>query len=151
MGKTITAKDIMHPRVSLPAKMKGEELVEKLMCTYPGLPVVNDNLEVIGIVSDTDVMSALKQKRTVHEFSAESLMTCGHAEHGACGSPVSVSPDASLDEIVSLFFHNSSTLSVLPVVQDKKLAGIISKKNIIYALSERGMLPEYEMQKRVPK
>ena len=147
----ISAKDIMHPRVSLPAKMKGEELVEKLMCSYPGLPVVNDKLEVIGIVSDTDVMSALQQKRTVHEFSAESLMTCGHAEHGACGSPVTVGPDTSLEEIVDLFYDNSSSLSVLPVVKNKKLAGIISKKNIIYALAERGMLPEHEMQKRVPK
>lgn len=148
---SIRAKDIMHPRVSLPAKLKGEELVEKMMCSYPGLPVVNDKLEVIGIVSDTDVMSAMQQKRTVHEFSAESLMTCGHAEHGSCGTPVTVGPDTSLEEIVDLFYNNSSSLSVLPVVQNNQLTGIISKKNIIYALAERGMVPEHEMQKRVPK
>jgi len=147
----MSAKDLMHPRVSLTAKLKGEELVEKMMCSYPGLPVVNDNLEVIGIVSDTDVMSALQQKRTVHEFSAESLMTCGHSDHGACGKPVTVSPDASLEDLVDLFYNNSSSLSVLPVVKNKQLVGIISKKNIIYALAERGMIPEHEMQKRVPK
>lgn len=38
----IRAKDIMHPRVSLQAKEKGSELVKKLMCGYPGLPVVNE-------------------------------------------------------------------------------------------------------------
>ncbi len=31
----ITAKDIMHPRVSLPAKERGIELLKKLMCPYP--------------------------------------------------------------------------------------------------------------------
>ncbi len=39
-----TAKDIMHPRVSLPAKEKGDVLLKKLMSPYPALPAVNDKL-----------------------------------------------------------------------------------------------------------
>ena len=72
----ITAKDIMHPRVSLPAKMAGLELIEKLMSPYPALPVVDDDLHVLGVVSEYDVLTALKEGRTIHEFSAESLMSC---------------------------------------------------------------------------
>jgi CBS domain-containing protein len=70
----LVAKDIMFQRVSLYANDKGSELVNKLMINYPALPVVNDDLEVIGIVSDYDVLDALNEKRTVHEFSAASLM-----------------------------------------------------------------------------
>lgn len=52
----IAAKDIMHPRVSLPAKMAGPELIEKLMSPYPALPVVDDDLHVLGVVSEYDVL-----------------------------------------------------------------------------------------------
>lgn len=48
----LVIKDIMFPQVSLYAKDKGSELVKKLMINYPALPVVNNDLEVIGIVSD---------------------------------------------------------------------------------------------------
>ncbi|OGW57942.1 MAG: hypothetical protein A2Z09_00490 [Nitrospirae bacterium RBG_16_43_8] len=146
----IRAKDIMHPRVSLPSKMKGEEVVEKLMCSYPALPVVNDKLEVMGIVSEYDVLSAVKEGRTIHEFSAETLMSCGHAEHeGVCSNPVTVAVDTTIEEIVDLFYGNSSSLSILPVVEKKKLVGIISRKNIINALGEKGFWKEHEFQKRV--
>ncbi len=145
----IRAKDIMHPRVSLPSKIKGEELVEKLMCGYPALPVVNEKLEVIGVVSEYDVISAVKEGRTIHEFSAESLMSCGHAEHGVCAAPVTVASDAAIEDIVELFYGNSTSLSILPVVENKKLVGIIGRKNIVNALAEKGFWKEHEFRKRV--
>lgn len=146
----LIAKDIMHPRVSLPAKMSGQELVEKMMCSYPGLPVVNDKLEVIGVVTEYDVFGALEEGRTIHEFSAESLMTCGHAEHGVCGKPVTVTPSTPIEDIVDLFYANSHSVSILPVVEKKKLVGIISRKNIINALAEKGFWQEHEFRKRTP-
>lgn len=143
----ILAKDIMHPRVSLPAKMAGDELIEKLMSPYPALPVVDDNLRVLGVVSEYDVFTALKEGRTIHEFSAESLMTCGHAEHGACDTPITVTPSTPIENIVDLFIQRN--VSILPVVEDGKLVGIISRKNIINALAEKGFWKEHEFQKRV--
>ncbi|HCC68474.1 MAG TPA: hypothetical protein DEP99_01090, partial [Nitrospiraceae bacterium] len=141
------AKDIMHPRVSLPAKEKGAELLKKLMCPYPALPVVNDNLEVIGIVSEYDILDALKEGRTIHEFSAESVMSCGHAEHEVCSTPVTITPDTPIEEIVEIMY--SLKFSILPVVENKKLVGIISRKNIINAMAEQGFWPEHEFKKRV--
>lgn len=147
--KALRAQDIMHPRASLPAKMAGPELIEKLMGVYPALPVVNDSLEVIGVVSEFDVLQAVKKGRTIHEFSAEALMTCGHPEHGSCGTPVSVAPDSSVDDVVDLFLGNGSSLSVLPVVAKKKLVGIIARKNLMVALVEKGFWPEHEFAKRL--
>lgn len=149
MSNNITAKDMMHPRVSLPAKENGQELVKKLMCGYPGLPVVNDNLEVIGIVTEYDILGALKEGRTIHEFSAESLMGCGHAEHeeGVCSAPITVQPNTPINNIVELMY--SENISIIPVVDNKKLVGIIGRKNIINALAEEGFWPEREFKKRV--
>jgi predicted transcriptional regulator len=87
----LVAKNIMFPRVSLCAKDKGSELVKKFMINYPALPVGNNDLGVIGIVSDYDVLDALNEKRTVHELTAETLMSCGHAEHGVCKEPLTIS------------------------------------------------------------
>lgn len=143
----VVARDIMHPRVSLPAKMAGHELIEKLMSPYPALPVVDDDLHVLGIVSEYDVLTALKEGRTIHEFSAESLMTCGHAEHGTCDKPVTVLPQTAIEDIVDLFIHRN--LTILPVVENGRLVGIISRKNIINALAEKGFIPEHEFRKRV--
>jgi CBS domain-containing protein len=137
----------MFPRVSLYAKEKGGELVKKLMINYPALPVVNDNLEVIGIVSDYDVLDALNEKRTVHEFSAESLMSCGHAEHGVCTEPLTISANMLIDDIVNTLYKER--VSILPVVDEKKkLVGIITRKSIINAITELGVWPDVEFRKR---
>ncbi|MEW6585046.1 MAG: CBS domain-containing protein [Nitrospirota bacterium] len=146
----ILARDVMHPRLSLPAKAKGADVVRKLLSEYPALPVVNEKDEVIGIVSEYDVFSAVQQGRTVNEFSAESIMSCGHDEHtGACDKPVTVFPDTRIEEVVDLMFNRNFT--VVPVVENKKLVGIISRKNVINAIAEEGFWPEEHFQKRVPK
>ena len=145
----IQASDIMHPRLSLHAKETVESIIKKLMCSYPALPVVDENGEVIGIVSEYDVFHAIQQGRTVHEFSAESIMSCGHAEHGVCDRPVTVFPSTRIEDIVDMIFATKFT--ILPVIDKKKLVGIISRKNVIYAMAERGFWPEIYFQKRTPQ
>jgi len=142
-----TARDIMHPRISLYAKTKGMELIYKLLSAYPALPVVDNDMKVLGIVSEFDVLNALNEGRTVNEFSAESVMSCGHAEHGSCDSPVSVMPETPVEDIIEII--SSLKFSILPVVEHNKLIGIISRKNIIYALAEKDYLPEQHLRKRV--
>ena len=146
-----TARDIMHPRLSLSEKEPGESLVKKLLCSYPGLPVVNDDDEVVGIVSEYDVFDALMNNRTIHEFSAESIMGCGHKEHeGVCKEPICVPQNTSVDKVLELMYKQN--MSILPVVESgtsRKLVGIIARKNIISALAERHFWPEHEFQKRV--
>jgi len=145
----LTAKDIMHPRVSIPANESGEGVVKRLTGYYPALPVVTDDMRVIGTVSDVDILDAVRERRTIHEFSAESIMSCGHAEHkgNVCKSPITVKSDTPINEVVDLMYTND--LSVLPVVEGKKLIGMISRKNIINAMAEKGFWPEEEFQKRV--
>jgi CBS domain-containing protein len=144
----IRAKDIMHPGVSVFAKDRGSDVVKKLTGISPALPVVNDDCVVVGIVSEYDIMIALKEERVLDEFSAESIMSCGHEEHERlCEEPLSITPDTPIDNIVFLFLD--SGVSLLPVTEHKKLVGIIGRSNIMYALSERGLWPEHELEMRV--
>ena len=144
----IVAKDIMYPRVSLSAKTKGIDLVRKLMCPYPGVPVVNEKSAVIGIVSEYEILDAIRENRTVNEFSAESLMSCGHAEHGVCSTPVTVSPNTSIEDIADLMYKRN--ISILPVVENNVLVGLITRKSIINAMAEEGFWKEHEFKKRTP-
>ena len=143
----LCAKNIMHPRKSIQARDRGTDIVKKLTAPYPALPVVNDNLEVIGIVSEYDVLSVMKEGRTLYEFDAESIMSCGHAEHGVCERPVTVMPETPIDDVLEIL--HSLNFTVLPVVEHNKLVGIISRKQIIDALAEPGLWPEHEFQKRI--
>jgi len=142
------AKDIMHPRVSLYVKDKGDVVVNKLLVNYPALPVVNDDLEVVGIVSEYEVLDALKEHRTIHEFSAESIMSCGHAAHsGVCAEPLTIPMNTPIEDVAMTFYEKR--VSLLPVVDDKKkLIGIIARKNIIVAMAEHDFWPKAQFQKR---
>ncbi len=134
----LSAKDIMHPRISLSTNERGIELINKLTSGYPALPVVNDDMQVVGIVSDFDILHALKEGLNLNEFSAESIMTCGHVEHtDVCDTPITVSPSTPVEKIIDIMFKDH--FSILPVVNDDcKLVGIIARKNIINMLSEKG-------------
>ena len=61
-----SAKDIMYPRLTLPSKERGKELINKLLVPYPALPVVNDNREVIGVVSEFDILDALHSSKVLY-------------------------------------------------------------------------------------
>jgi len=139
----------MHPRMSVPAKESGDGVVKRLMGYYTALPVVTDDMEVIGTVSEVDILDAVREGRTIHEFSAESIMSCGHAEHknGICKSPITVNSSVTINEIVDLMYEND--LSILPVVDGKKLIGMISRKDLMVAMAEKGFWPEEDFKKRV--
>lgn len=144
----IAARDIMYPRMSIPAKAPGPDVIKKLLAEYPALPVVDGGEEVVGIVSEYDILDALKEGRTIHEFSAESIMSCGHIEHtDVCNTPITVSPDTEIEDLVEIFF--GQRISVIPVVDKKRLVGIVTRKSIINALSEEGFWKEHEFAKRV--
>ncbi|HXX57296.1 MAG TPA: CBS domain-containing protein [Thermodesulfovibrionales bacterium] len=140
---TIYAKDIMYPRLSLPFQEQGKELLNKLLVPYPALPVVNGNLEVIGIISEYDILDALNEGRMIEDFTAESIMKCGHLGHtDVCETPLTVTTTASLEEVMDILYRER--FSILPVVENRKLVGLITRKTIINVLAEGRYRPEHE-------
>lgn len=121
MGTYRTAGDIMHPRTSLQAEDTGEDIVKKLLSQYPALPVADDKLDVIGIVSGYDILGAPAEGRPIHELNAESIMSCGHAAHTdeTCKTPVTVTAAESVQKVVDICIKQNVT--VLPVIDKKSL------------------------------
>ncbi|RDY68520.1 acetoin utilization AcuB family protein [Halobacillus sp. SY10] len=93
------------------------------------IPIINEENEVIGIVSDRDVRDAspsIFDKETDHEElknPIRSVMT----------SPVTtVHPLDFVEEVASIFYEQE--IACVPVTRDEKLVGIITEKDMLYTL-----------------
>jgi tRNA nucleotidyltransferase (CCA-adding enzyme) len=117
----------------------------KIMLRYghSGLPVVNPNLDIVGIISRRDV-----DKAKHHGL--------GHAPVKGYMSRrvVSVTPDVPLPEIQRLLIDNH--IGRLPVVENGRLLGIVSRTDVLRTLHgasypetyQKIYLPDGERQKQ---
>ena len=73
----MVAKDIMNKIVTAAKKKTiGRDLAIKLLSgMYSGLPVIDDNGKVIGIVSEFDLLKALRDGKALEEVKAEDIMS----------------------------------------------------------------------------
>jgi len=88
-----------------------------------GLPVVNEEQIVVGVVTEYDVIS--KGGQTVDE-----IMTRG---------VISVTADTDLDEVSHLLVHKN--IKRLPVLEHGKLVGIVSRADLVKELAMRWVCP----------
>lgn len=102
-----------------------QELAKKMLTgNFSGLPIVDDKLRVLGIVSEFDILKALRDKR-------ENVFSTALAEEIMSYEPICVDEDTDIDEAIELMTKHH--IMRLPVVRDGKLAGIISRRDILKA------------------
>jgi CBS domain-containing protein len=114
------------------------------------VPVVAIDGSIVGIVSEGDLMrravSGAERKRSwwLETFSsAEQLMAEFVKEHGRKAQDVmtrqviSVDPDTSLQEIANVLEKHG--IKRVPVIENGRLVGIVSRANLVQALASRGL------------
>lgn len=113
--------DVIH--VSL--QTRGEDAIRTLIDnSISGLPVVDDAGTVAGIVSEFQLLEVVYDAR-VKDMPVSELMTT---------EVLTVEGNTPLADVVSLFVMHR--IRRLPVIQDGKLAGIVSRGDILrYALN----------------
>ena len=92
----------------------------KLLLTkgISGAPVVNENSDLVGVVTEFDLLLAIDH--VGEQVPISKIMTEGASW---------VSPDTSLDEARELMLgHNWRRL---PVVEDGKIVGVLSRRDIL--------------------
>ncbi len=89
-----------------------------------GLPVVNDDMTLAGIITEKDVLKLLydnlNEPGKVEDFMTEKVISFDHQD--------------SLIDIAESFIN--SHFRRVPILRDGKLAGIVSRKDIIAYISK---------------
>ena len=114
----MTVSDVMKTEVvSIHERVSCQRAIESFLENHvASLPVVDDNNEIVGILTETDMMMVGSQDHRVHDILTKQVITVG--------------PDYPLSRVVRLF--NSRKVRCIPVVdKNKKLAGIIGRREIL--------------------
>ena len=128
------AKDVMTRRI---VTVTPETTVEAAIATLlehsiSGVPVINDNREVVGIVSEFQLLEVIYDPEIKAERVGD-VMT---------RDVIAVTEDALLSKIASLFTFRR--IRRLPVIRDGRLVGLISRRDLLrYTLEHPGELHEF--------
>ena len=120
--KMLRARDIMTKRViSVKANTPIYEAL-KLIATYgiSGLPVVEDDMTLVGIVSEKDVLSLFYDQEESDEITVSDFMT---------QPPLYFDEDESLLDVCD--FLKKNVFRRVPITSEGKLVGIISIRDLI--------------------
>jgi CBS domain-containing protein len=118
-------KDIMtHNVISIAADtslLKAARLM--LQNHISGLPVVNKDGKLVGIVTEADFLKFIVEPEQLdHECKVEEIMT---------PNPYTVEAEDSLEHLVEVMQRRG--IKRLPVVRDGRMVGIVSGANLIVA------------------
>ncbi len=122
-----TAKDIMNKIVTAAKKKTiGRDLAIKLLSgMYSGLPVVDDNGKVIGVVSEFDLLKVIKNGKALEQVTAEEIMS---------KNPICVSENTPVDEIIDLMTKHN--IIRIPIIRNDVLVGVVSRCDILSSIVE---------------
>ena len=123
----MVAKDIMNKIVTAAKKNTiGRDLAIKLLSgMYSGLPVVDDKGKVVGVVSEFDLLKAIKEGKKLEQVTAEDIMS---------KNPICVSENTPVEEIIDLMMKHN--IIRVPVVRNDNLVGVISRCDILSSIVE---------------
>lgn len=118
-------KDIMtHNVISVDAEASVLKAARLMLQNHiSGLPVVNKDGKLVGIVTEADFLEFIVEpEQPDHEYKVEEIMT---------PNPYTVQAEDSLEHLVEVM--QQRRIKRLPVVRDGRMVGIVSGANLIVA------------------
>ena len=114
----IMTRNIVAARANTTAREIGTKL---LIGNFNGLPVVDNNIKLIGIVTAIDIFQAIRQGKNLDSLRAIDIMT---------QNPVTVKQDTDINEVIDIILQRHIIL--VPVIDDKhKLIGLVDRPDIL--------------------
>ena len=117
------ARDIMTRKVyTIRSDARAQEAAQLLdQHRISGLPVVDEGSDIIGIVTEADIISKVdKEGLRVSDIMSTEV--------------ISVNEETAASEIALLLTERK--IKRVPVVQDGKLVGIVSRADIVHAVAQ---------------
>jgi CBS domain-containing protein len=121
------ARDVMNKRVTAATpRAIGRDLALQLLSgMYSGLPVVDNKGAVVGVVTEFDLLNAVREGKDLQTVKAEEIMG---------RPPVCVEEDEPLESVIAKM--TTHQIIRVPVVRDGKLVGVIARADILSRLIE---------------
>ena len=148
----LKAKEIMtHEVITVKESATVRELAALLFVNnISGVPVVDDNGRVTGVVTESDLIFQNKKVQPPMTFALldafvflerpgkmeqELKKMAGSKVSDICTrNPVSVTPETELDELATLMTEKK--IHTLPVMSEGRLVGVIGKSDIIRTIAQ---------------
>jgi predicted transcriptional regulator len=110
-----------------------EQISARLLAgEFNGVPVVDDNGAVIGIVTAIDILKAIQGGKKLNAMLARDIMT---------PNPSTIKRDTPLEEIIRILVEKEIVL--VPVVEDdntNKLIGVVARLDILREKLNEGFI-----------
>ena len=123
--ENLKAFDLMSQQVIVAKEnTNAEQISARLLAgEFNGVPVVDDNGAVIGIVTAIDILKAIQGGKKLNTMLARDIMT---------PNPSTIKRDTPLEEIIRILVEKEIVL--VPVVEDdnnNKLIGVVARLDIL--------------------
>jgi CBS domain-containing protein len=123
----------MSPQVVVAKEnTNAEQISARLLAgEFNGVPVVDDNGAVIGIVTALDILRAIQGGKKLNTMLARDIMT---------PNPSTVKKDTPIEEIIRILVEKEIVL--VPVVEgnNKKLIGVVARLDILREKLNEGFI-----------
>ena len=133
-SRNLKAFDLMSQQVVVAKEnTNAEQISARLLAgEFNGVPVVDDNGAVIGIVTAIDILKAIQGGKKISAMWARDIMT---------PNPSTVKRDTPLEEIIRILVEKEIVL--VPVVEgnnNNKLIGVIARLDILREKLNEGFI-----------
>ena len=132
--ENLKAFDLMSQQVIVAKEnTNAEQISARLLAgEFNGVPVVDDNGAVIGIVTALDILRAIQDGKKLNTMLARDIMT---------PNPSTIKRDTPLEEIIRILVEKEIVL--VPVVEDdnnNKLIGVVARLDILREKLNEGFI-----------
>lgn len=126
---SLKVRDYMRPRaVTFTENMSLSTALDKVLNAINiGGPVINEKQEVVGFLSEQDLLNRLVQV-SYHCQDTHTVGDCMNKD------ALTISPEMSVLALAEMMEVGKP--KVYPVVENKKLVGIISRREVLKAVSD---------------
>jgi CBS domain-containing protein len=87
---------------------------------FSGIPVTDENGEVIGVVTELDLLKQVRTGKDFEKLVADDIMTT---------DPVTVDINTSLHDVLNIMIEKN--IIRIPVTADGRLVGVIARRDIL--------------------
>lgn len=123
----MNASDVMNtPIVAASQKASAREIaLYMLLGGFSGVPILESDGKLVGIVTELDLLHALRTDKPLEQTLAEEIMT---------RDVVTVDVSTPVDDIMEIL--ESERILRVPVMEDGAMVGIVSRPDLLRAAVE---------------